>query len=263
MYIVPNFTMKSNSKQHDLIPLNVRLGFIIQNQILRGQFAPGERLPNEENLAVKFGVSRITVRTAMSRLEAQGLVVRKRGKGTYVAGKIPITKQYIVSGGVYDIVKSAERYRVKCLGNRAVQIAETRVSKDLQNFFELSKTTLLGCIQRVRILEGIPIYFLENFLPLELANKISVEELSVKPLLKILKEKVNLNIKRGEMYIEAVPAEPDVAKILSIQIFEPLIYAQVYYWYPSGKPIQTAILFMRADYFKYRVDLDPEGFEKI
>jgi len=152
---------------------------------------------------------------------------------------------------------------LKCLGIQTVKVSDTRVAKDLQTFFGRSNQDEIGLIQRVRLLESVPIYYLENFMPLELANKMSVEELSEKPLLKILKDNTGVRIDRGEMYIEAVPAEPDVAEILQTQIFEPLIYAQVYYWYPSGEPFETANLFMRPDYFKYRVDLDPEGFEEI
>lgn len=249
--------------QNDYIPLNTRLAFLIQNQILRGQLEPGERLPNEEDLAAKFKVSRITVRTALSRLESSGLVVRTRAKGTFVSENIPVAKQNIVSGGVYDIVRAAQKYQVKCLGIQIVKVSDTRVAKDLQTFFNLSNQDEIGLIQRVRLLKGVPIYYLENFMPIDIVNKMSVEELSEKPLLKILKEKTGVKIDRGEMYLEAVPAEPDVAEILQTQIFEPLFYAQVYYWYPSGDPFETASLFMRPDYFKYRVDLDPKGFEEI
>jgi len=247
----------------DNIPLNVRVSSLIQNQILRGQLGPGERLPKEEDLASKFKVSRITIRTALSRLEALGLVIRSRAKGTFVSENIPFKKQHIVSGGVYDIVQAAEKYQVKCLGIQIVNVSDTRAARDLQTFFNCSNTDEIGLVQRVRLLKGVPIYYLENFMPLNIVNKMSVEELSEKPLLKILKEKTGAKIDRGEMYIEAVPAEPDVAEILQTQIFEPLIYAQVYYWYPSGEPFETASLFMRPDYFKYRVDLDPKDFEEI
>ncbi|MBW1961418.1 MAG: GntR family transcriptional regulator [Deltaproteobacteria bacterium] len=254
---------EKNLGRQDYILLNARLAFLIQNQILRGQLEPGERLPNEEVLASKYKVSRITVRAALSRLEASGLIVRNRAKGTFVSENIPMTKQNIVSGGIYDIVRAAQKYQVKCLGIKIVKIADTRIAKDLRTFFKQSNQDEIGLIQRVRLLEKVPIYYLENFLPVELANKISIEELSEKPLLEILKKKAGVKIERGEMYIEAVPAELDIAEILKTQIFEPLIYAQVYYWYPSGGPFETANLFMRPDYFKYRVDLSPEGFEKI
>lgn len=50
-----------------------------------GHFVPGERLPSERQLASWFGVSRPTIRVALSQLESRGLVVTRSGSGTFVA----------------------------------------------------------------------------------------------------------------------------------------------------------------------------------
>jgi DNA-binding GntR family transcriptional regulator len=109
----------------------------------------------------------------------------------------------------------------------------------------------------------VPIYYLENFIRGDLARHLSKQELALRPLLKILKEKARITVGRGEMYIEAVPAEPDVAEVLHSQIFEPLILLTVFYWLKSGAPMEVVNCFMRPDFFKYRVDIDAEGFERI
>ena len=78
----------------DLIPLYSRVSSIIQNKILSGQYEPRDKLPTEDELVEYFGVSKITVRNALALLEADGLIFRTRGKGTFVAPVIPETKQY-------------------------------------------------------------------------------------------------------------------------------------------------------------------------
>ena len=80
-----------------------------------------------------------------------------------------------------------------------------------------------------------------------------MKELSKRPLLEILKEKIDLTIGKGELYIEAILAEPEVADILKIKIFDPLVLLKLNYWFPSGDPIETVNFFIRADYFKYKV----------
>lgn len=57
----------------------------LENMMLEGSFAPGQRLPAERELAQKFAVSRPSLREAIQKLEAKGLVSRRQGGGTYVS----------------------------------------------------------------------------------------------------------------------------------------------------------------------------------
>ena len=67
------------------IPLYSQLVSIIKRNISAGTLSPGALLPSEAELCRTFDVSRSTVRQAIGALEAEGLVVRKQGRGTFVA----------------------------------------------------------------------------------------------------------------------------------------------------------------------------------
>lgn len=71
------------------IPLYVRIESLVRNRILNGQLQPGDKLPTEEDLVKQFGVSQITIRNALSNLGGDGLIVRNRAKGTFVAENVP------------------------------------------------------------------------------------------------------------------------------------------------------------------------------
>lgn len=58
----------------------------IQDEMIAGQFAPGQKLYSENELKDMFHMSRQTVRHAISILEKEGVLVRKRGSGTYISG---------------------------------------------------------------------------------------------------------------------------------------------------------------------------------
>ena len=62
-------------------------------QIARGELAPGARLPTISALGAQFGVSHITIRTALRELAAMGLVEARRGSGVYVRGPIQIAPE--------------------------------------------------------------------------------------------------------------------------------------------------------------------------
>ncbi len=247
----------------ECVPLYSRIESLIRNKILSGRLEAGEKLPSEDELTRQFGVSRITIRNALSHLQHGGLIVRNHGRGTFVAQNIPVKKQFVLTGGLHDIMLDVQKYQVKPLGIENIVASEARYPRDVANFLTISMKDPIILLRRVRLLKATPIYFLENFMPQHYGQHISEAELAQKPLLKILKENIGLAVGRGEMFIEAVPADPDVAEILEAQIFEPLILLTVHYWLTSGEPLEVVNCFMRPDYFKYKVEIDAKGFDNI
>jgi GntR family transcriptional regulator len=242
------------------IPLYVRIESLVRNRILNGQLQPGEKLPTEEDLVKQFGVSQITIRNALSNLERDGLIVRNRPKGTFVAENVPVRKKFVITNEVYNILEDADRYEVKGVDLKTMYIGETRNPRAIKEFFHLTSEDQICVVRRTRLLKGIPMYYIENILSPSIAQHLTLKDLSEKHLLKILKEKIGITIDRGEMYIEAVPADPDVAETLRMQIFEPLILRQLYYWFPTGEPFEIVNSYMRPDYFRYKVDVDVRSF---
>lgn len=76
--------MQDGPVRRDNRPLSERVEEAIKARISDGTYGVGEKLPPEEKLAIEMGVSRPTVRTALSRLEAQGYIERRQGLGTFV-----------------------------------------------------------------------------------------------------------------------------------------------------------------------------------
>lgn len=248
------------NKRETSIPLYVRIEFLVRNWILNGQLQPGDKLPTEGDLAKQFGVSQITIRNALSYLERDGLIVRNRAKGTFVAENVPVKKKFVITNEIYNILEDADRYEVKNIDLKTVKIVETRNPRTVREFFNLTNDDLVCVVRRTRLWKRIPMYYIENFLSPSIAQHLTVKELGEKHLLKILKEKIGLTIARGEMYIEAVPADFDIAEILKMQIFEPLILRQLCYWFPKSDPFEIVNFYMRPDYFRYKADIDVNSF---
>ncbi|NLW65587.1 MAG: GntR family transcriptional regulator [Clostridiales bacterium] len=80
-----NPVLLSNLSLSSDIPLYSQLVSIVKRNITAGTLNPGDLLPSEAELCKTFNVSRSTVRQAIGSLEADGLVVRKQGRGTFVA----------------------------------------------------------------------------------------------------------------------------------------------------------------------------------
>jgi len=71
------------------IPYYYQIMKILRRRIEQGELTPGEKLPTEMDLAKSFGVSRVTLRQALSILEADGLLDRERGHGTFISKTLP------------------------------------------------------------------------------------------------------------------------------------------------------------------------------
>ncbi|CAN0214027.1 unnamed protein product, partial [Phaeothamnion confervicola] len=69
-------------------PLYHQIYLILREQIRAGAFESGARLPTEAEISAAYSVSRITAKRALDELAADGLVVRRRGRGTSVVGKV-------------------------------------------------------------------------------------------------------------------------------------------------------------------------------
>ena len=244
--------------QKEIVPLYSRIASVLRNRIVNGQYEPGSRLPSEEGMAEQFGVSRITVRGALSQLEKEHLIVRSRGKGTFVSERIPKIRPPIYTS-VQDIVQSVQKNEIKPLDIEEVRIDETRIANDIQSFFGLANWDRIARIRRILMFDGAPLHYLENFMALDTAKHITLEEIAEKKsIIQILQDNINLQIGRREAYLQWTPAEPDMAEILGCQVFDPYIRVQLLYWFSTGKPLQITNFFMRAEDFKYKITLDTD-----
>ena len=98
-------------------PISEQVNTILRERIGNAEYAPGQRLPSESELAKEFGVSRATIRTVLAKLAVEGLILRKQGNGTYVNERIEEINTHL--GGLWDfahlIVRSGFEVTIQSL----------------------------------------------------------------------------------------------------------------------------------------------------
>lgn len=248
--------MLTQSKK-EATPLYSRVATIIQNKIVSGQYEPGEKLPTENDLVRFYGVSKITVRNALSLLEEDGLIVRNRGKGTFVADAVPANRQ-IIHTSLTDMVDSLLQSHIHPLEIKTIQISESRIPKDICTFFNRANSDEITRIRRLVTHKKVT-SFLENYMQPAIADYLTVEELAhKKSIQKILHQKAGLTVTKGEMFLQAIPAEHDISHLLDCQAFDPLIHLQAYFWFAPEEPFEIVSRYFRACNFKYKVTVDTD-----
>lgn len=141
------------------IPLYAQLVGIIKHQISTGALAVGDLLPSETELCRSLDISRNTVRQAIGELEDEGLVVRKRGKGTFVTD--PANNHRGVRYSFTTEISSLG----KTPSSTLVDFSIIKAPRDICNEMGLAEDTPVYCFTRIRNVDGEPLILETSYYP--------------------------------------------------------------------------------------------------
>lgn len=237
------------------IPLYVQLEQILKSQIMTGELLPEKRIPTEKELAEIYHVSSITARQAIMRLVQEGLLFRKQGKGTFVRKGLKNAKNIMtfqVAGDLQDVVpEGLMSQKVDVLG-----IDIVKSSGLVAEALEMAEQQDVSRVMRTRTDNNVIISYIKNFLPLDIGERITREDLVANPMLHVLKNKLNLSLKRGIQYVVAVNADYEIASALSISISSPVLYLETIIYDANDRPVDFVQTFYRSDHFRYTLKID-------
>ncbi|RIV13495.1 GntR family transcriptional regulator, partial [Klebsiella pneumoniae] len=145
------------------VPLYFQLAQAIESAILQGVLAPGERFENELALAKRLSLSRPTTRRAIQELVDKGLLVRKRGVGTQVV-QSPVHRPVELPSRFDDLARAGQNPTTRLLD---YQVGPP--THDVAQELNISDTTDVVTIRRLRSTNGEPLAVMVNYLPSELA----------------------------------------------------------------------------------------------
>lgn len=230
-------------------PLYHQVKESITRQIVSGRWRSGHELPSEAGLCTHFGVSRGTLRRALDDLENQGLILRRQGKGTFVA-------QPKFEGSVLG---SYRNYRVGALPHdpvsRLLGISRKRASPDLRRLLKLGRNDWVFEVQRVQFMEGVPITLSSSFIPTALAPALDRDDIEHGKLYELLEERYGLAFLRAEEFLEPAIADEFVARHLEVSAGAPVFLVERHSYLVGDKPGEFRQAYMRGDRYRYRIDL--------
>lgn len=223
---------------------------VLRDRITSGALPFGARLLPEPALAGEHGVARITVRRALARLAAEGLVERRRSAGTRVIYK-PASPAVTadIANVVAALVEMGRRTGVKLLafGYREPSAA-VRSALGLQTGERTQHAV------RVRLVDGLPFSYLTTHVPERIGAHYTEAELAEVPLLALL-ERSGVAVEQASQTIGAALATPDVAEALSVDVGAPLIELTRIVFDRRGEGVEHLHAFYRPDRYSFRMDL--------
>ena len=201
------------------IPLYAQLVGIIKRHISNGTLAVGDLLPSEAELCRSLDISRNTVRQAIGDLEDEGLVVRKRGKGTFVAD--PSTNRRGVRYSFTTEVSSLGKVPSSTLVDFDLRVADSELCRKM----ELKEDTCVYCFTRVRNVDGQPLILETSYYPQFIYPNPTREMVELHSFYRLLYH-VGITPSSAADSYEAVTLNAEQAELLGVQPGSSAFYHQ-------------------------------------
>lgn len=230
------------------LPLYKQMKEIIKNKIASEEYKVSDKIPTEPELRELFGVSRVTVRKAIEELVAEGYLVKKQGKGTFVSHKKVSRKIEYVSG-----------FTDSCLQNGFVPssiVLECKVipaSEEIARQLQIAVGEDVIFTKRKRFADKTPILLENNYFSKKDYAFLMNENLEGS-LYRLLSEKYNIIPENPkETSLEIVVADEMLATDMDVAIGTPFFYMETMIADQNHKPIHVGHQYYLGDYYKFSI----------
>jgi len=228
----------------------------IRDRILQGlqsgEWRPGEAIPSETELAARYGVSQGTVRKAIDALATDNLLVRRQGRGTFVASHQEQRAQYRFLRLRPDHGEPVQP------SSRFLECRRLRAPVDIARALELKASEPVVLIHRLLEFEATPIVLDEIWLPGSRFKGLTAERLNAYtgPLYGLLEAEYGTRMIRASERIKAVAAPAQEAGWLGIRAGEPLLLVERISTTYAGRPVEVRRGWYLTRHHHYANDLN-------
>ncbi|MCZ7562577.1 MAG: GntR family transcriptional regulator [Burkholderiales bacterium] len=235
------------------LPRYHQVYLVLREQIVDGRFESAKPLPGEHELAGAFGVSRVTMRAALDRLVAEGLIERQRGRGTFArAAHARPAVRADLSGLLENLVALGLKTSV-----RLVELAAIQAPADVAEALGIAPGTPVQKAIRVRSLKGAPLSHITTFVPLAVAS-FDRRALSARPMLALL-EDAGIEVASADQALSAKLADHAVAPLLEVGLGAALLAVTRVVYGADGRAVQLLRGLYRPDRYEYHMHLTRSG----
>ena len=247
----PSLATLQSSLTPAFSPLYQQIKGLILQSLQSGEWKPGEAIPSEMELAARFRVSQGTVRKAIDELSADNLVVRRQGKGTFVATHAERQVQYRFlklqpDNGDTQSEGPAARTIIDC--------KRLRASAEVARALSLRTGDSVHQLRRVLSFSGIPTILEDLWLPGTPFKGLTAERLSSHQgaMYAMFETEFGVRMVRADESIRAVTPDVDQATLLSVTTTTPLLSVERVAYTYNDTPMELRRGLYRTDTHHYR-----------
>jgi GntR family transcriptional regulator len=224
----------SSSASPTFSPLYQQIKALITQGLQSGEWKPGELIPSEIELAGRFKVSQGTVRKAIDELSAENLVVRRQGKGTFVATHHEARSQFRFLRLVPD--EGVPHYPE----NKIIEVKRLRAPAEVARLLDIKSGDSVVFIRRVQSFSGVPTILDDLWLPGAIFKGLTAERLNEYkgPMYGLFETEFGTHMIRASEEIRAVCADEVAAELLHVDKGAPLLNVERVSFTYGDKPVE-------------------------
>jgi len=229
--------------------LAIRVARELRKQ-LKSEYISGGQLPSEPEIAAQLGVSRGTVRQALTILEREGIIFRRQGAGTFVNKYVLRIQARIESAYEFSDLIRIAGFEASI---RQLDVEKTQLSKEISEMLEIETDSQALSVSKLFLADGQPAIYCIDIVPCNLiCEPYELSELHL-PVFTFLKNHCGQSIHMSLTEIIPEVADASLAEILDMQPGEPLLRLDEVGHNASGEPVLFSHIYFKDQFIRFTV----------
>lgn len=221
----------------------------LQDKILSGKYKENDQLPLEKEMCQQYNVSRITIKKAVDKLVMNGLVIKRRGAGTFVKSvdnqhldEISMSKQFRGLTRTYDDKK---------VTSKIIDFEVINPTEEIADKLKIGVEDFVYYICRIRYLNNKPHVIEYTYMPIDVITGLKRDVLE-NSIYKYINEVLKLKIKSAHRTIKALMPTKIEKEYLEIEGCIPLLEVEQIAFLDNGQPFEYSKSHHRSDEYEFR-----------
>lgn len=220
----------------------------IRRKIQNGIYSPGSQVALEKEMCKEYEASRVTIKRAVDELVKQGLLVKRRGWGTYVKNlDDKYAKELSINASIENqFLGFSETFKDRDIKTKVLKFEVIHPPQDVASKLDMSVEDFVYDITRVRILEDTPFVVEYMMMPIQIIQGLRMETIE-HSIYKYIESNLKLTIQSAHRTIRAVQSTELERQELKIDDKMPIFEVAQVAFINDGRPFEYSISHHRAD----------------
>ncbi|WP_188204595.1 GntR family transcriptional regulator [Desemzia incerta] len=207
----------------------------MKNRILNGEFVANEKLPFEKDLCISYNTSKMTIKKAFDLLVEDGLIIKKRGVGTFIKDiNSKEMERLIVTSQFQGLTSTNPKNKIT---SKILKFNIIPADSDIERQLNLTPDSFVYDIHRVRYTNGQPTVIEQTYMPIDLVVGLNKTHLK-NSLYKYIEEELNYKIQSAHRRVSVRKATEEEAQNLELQVGDPVAVAEQVAYFDNGRAFE-------------------------